>query len=237
LNCSFQDGTFCGWNSVKESWNFVHINSNTAIQCTKSGKCGKLQSQTFCATQTACLSFRYYFQVNFAVGLRVVVQEKSRSSTILWFKSDSESQPWQSQWDIAFVNFSTSDDYVVYFETKEIENTEGSVYIDDIQFVPFPCDVYHTTQTTPLPTTVLNSTSALLSTLALNEEESSATISVTTTTASFPTPMTHTTQAPLSTLSALKEEESSSTTIALIVTIVLLVLTGASVALVVVCRR
>jgi hypothetical protein len=97
--------------------------------------------------------------------------------------------------------------------------------------------MYHTTQTTPLPTTVPNTTLALLSTLALNEEESSDTISVTTTAASFPTPMTHTTQAPLSTSSAPKEDESSATTIGLIVTIALLVLTSASIALVAFCRQ
>jgi hypothetical protein len=223
LNCSFQDSTFCGWS--RGYWNFVNIDSNLAIQLTTTTETSKLQSQNSCATQTACLSFCYGFKVNYAIGLYVKVQEKSMSPKTLWFKSELESPIRENKWDVAFISFSTSDDYVVYFETQRIDKDvpaqEGLVYIDDIQFVPFSCDVYHTTQTTQLPTTEMNTTPALLSTLALNEEESSDTISVTTTTASFPTPMTHTTQAPHSTLSAPKEEESSAIIIALIVTIAL----------------
>jgi hypothetical protein len=112
LNCSFQDNTFCGWNS--ESWNFVHVDSNTAIQLTTNTKTSKkLQSQTSCATQKACLSFRYDFKVNNAINLSVAVKEKSASPRILWSANKSESQHGQNKWDFATIPFSTSDDYVI----------------------------------------------------------------------------------------------------------------------------
>jgi hypothetical protein len=85
LNCSFQDSTFCGWSSVNGSWNFVHFDSNTAIQFSKTTKTGKLQSQTSCATQTACLTFRYNFKVNDAIGLSVAVKEERALPRTLWF--------------------------------------------------------------------------------------------------------------------------------------------------------
>jgi hypothetical protein len=166
VNCSFQDRTFCGWSKVNGTWNFVNIDSNLAIQLTAKTETGKVESQTSCATQTACFSFRHGFKVNHAVVLHVKVQEKSMSKKKLWFKSELESPTGENKWDLAFVSFSTSDDYVVLLEAQRIDNDvpaqEGLVYIDDIQFVPFPCDVYS----------------------ALTEEESTATgISVTTNTA------------------------------------------------------
>jgi hypothetical protein len=214
-NCSFQDNTFCAWDRDNggTGWNLVHINSNTAIQLINV-ETGKLQSRTSCAIQTACLSFRYYFKVNYIVDLRVAVVENLVPPRLLWNESKSESQPEENKWDLAFIPLSTSDEYVVYFETLIIDeivsDQEGLVYIDDIQFVPFPCDVYHTITTQFPAPAMMNTTQYPLSTLVLNKEESAtAAISVTTLTA-------------------------------LIITIALLVLTVvtfASIVLVVFCRR
>jgi hypothetical protein len=185
---------------------------------------GRLVSQTSCLPkyQPVCLSFRYAFDFNAIIRLRVVLVDDAwimYERRLLWLTFSSESRPADGTWDIAMISFSPANRYNVLFEAKRLDDDlshQYSVYIDDIQFVPLPCDVYQTSarteQTSPFPSATTNANVSSF----LNAPR-------------------------LSTTSAPKDEgsptTSSGTTItSLIVTIVLLVLAGASVALAVFCR-
>jgi hypothetical protein len=151
LNCSFQDSTFCGWNSVIDSWSFVNTSSGNALIGLKNNAAhGTLRSQRFCSNSSAmhCLlfRFRYAFFMNYSMDLRVdIVSTVSSKATTVWMASTSVSDSGKGDYlDIAEIPIFTKNDIYIKFEASRragVPQEGRSVFIDDVELVESPCSL------------------------------------------------------------------------------------------------
>jgi hypothetical protein len=91
-----------------------------------------------------CLSFRYAFDPNDTIELRVYNGHQYPYHDT-WTTSRPACRPGKCNMDIGRVSFTSSDDYRVQFRTYRLRGVpqQGrSVYIDDVEFVQSPCELY-----------------------------------------------------------------------------------------------
>jgi hypothetical protein len=150
MSCTFNEATFCEWTDISVGrWELVNISGNLMIKFKSNESIGWLVSRRSCRKtifyRVSCMKFRYTFDINYAVDLRVEIREDTFSkNTTLWAMSSSVSRPGEDM-DIAQIPLAervAHNVYFVAFRRAGVLHPNNSVYIDDVQFVDSPCDQY-----------------------------------------------------------------------------------------------
>jgi hypothetical protein len=122
-NCSFRENSLCGWRDFHNAWSFVKAGGRPTLHADYRVT-GSLGSHKSCfpgeGPRVGCLSFKYGFEQNGTVVLRVVIfifsGFNSGNTVTLWSTSNSEHHPGQEDLDIGRVPISLTYDYYVSFE-------------------------------------------------------------------------------------------------------------------------
>ena len=163
-NCTFQNGDTCSWR-VYSGWVLHHWAGNWYLVLADYKTHARLQSRRACSTQNAghCLTFRYYFEVDYVFELNVFLQQNGDKKDLVWKVNSSSDKTW----DYAKVPIKTNKNFSVTIQVDRLyskDYDEDSVYIDTIRYWKSSCTIQPSTARPATTTPTTKSTTTILPT-------------------------------------------------------------------------